>query len=100
MERLRDSYLFTLGIVAYFSICSKSLLPLLLTAVWAKVPLGDQCLAVHHIASKDKMALTVLSLMEGAANVIVQAASCFDFVAYAFHKSNYKMPEHILALGL
>lgn len=53
------------------------------------------------IASKDKMALTepILSLMEGATNVIVQAASCFDFVAYAFHKSNYKMPEHILAVG-
>lgn len=68
---------------------------------WAKVPLGDQCLAVLSIASKDKMALTdpILSLMEGATNVIVQAASCFDFVAYAFHKSNYKMPEHILAVG-
>lgn len=69
VERLRDSYLLTLGIMAHFSIRSNYCHCYLLLG-WAKVPLGDQGLAVLSIASRDERALThtILSLVEGAAN--------------------------------
>lgn len=57
------------------------------------------CCAQYHKQQNSPNPDLVFSLMEGAANLGVEAASCFGFAANIFRRSSYKMPEHVLVLG-
>jgi len=65
--------LFTLGIVVRFSICSKSLFPLLFIAGVGRGSSGRPMTCYAQYPSSNKMALThlVFSLIEGAADLSI-----------------------------